>query len=258
MRIPAVCMRPWHKQQIFRDASNSSRFQHSTFCEHPNFGATKNWSSRIWNDQQIGIYGLQVSRIWHGNSHRFVDGLPIKNGDLHIEIHNVRELRIPKLRQEPGLWGWFIPQGESKTNPWKTQRAMARNWALSNLDSLYTHTHIYTHIHTYSIDILILIHIYIIIYIYIYKHIKLMGHGRFSGQHDFEPRGTKSTWPYMTMSSWQGAATTPLESTWFLVFGCVMCVESTYRFTQKFPSGQSENTMDFPRIWAAPNGFLWK
>ena len=88
---------------------------------------------------------------------------------IYTYIHNVRELRIPKLRQEPGLWGWFIPQGESsKITPWKTQRAMARNWVLSNLDSLYTHIH--THIY---------------IYIYIHRHIKLMRHGRFSGQHDF-------------------------------------------------------------------------
>ena len=134
----------------------------------------------------------------------------------------------------------------------------SQTWILSLHTHIYTHTYIqyrYTYTYTY-------IYMYIIIYIYIYTNISnwwamavLVGNMILN---PVVPNPHDHTWPYMTMSSWQGAATTPLESTWFLVFGCVMCVESTYRFTQKFPSGQSENTMDFPRIWAAPNGFLWK
>jgi hypothetical protein len=63
MRILAVCMRPWHKQQIFRDASNSSRFQHSTFCEHPNFGATKNEAVAYGTTNKLGSMGFKYQEF---------------------------------------------------------------------------------------------------------------------------------------------------------------------------------------------------
>ena len=165
MRILAVCMRPWHKQQIFRDASNSSRFQHSTFCEHPNFGATKKWSSRIWNDQQIGIYGLQVSRIWHGNSHTFIDGLPIKNGDLHIHSQ-CSWTSDPQTPPGARSLGMIHSTGRVvQNNPVENTKGNG-----SELGALKLGLSLHTHTHTY---------------IYIHRHIKLMRHGRFSGQHDF-------------------------------------------------------------------------